>query len=284
MNTLQRLAASVSLAGIALIGSVSTAYAGPFIIAGTDADDHGSFSANANQDGWFFMQRALENLAPNVTNGNKQVVFLGSDQNSQAGNAAASAFNNSNLVAAGWTSIFINDAAIGTFLSGGAAGAGIIMMDSGSNVGGGANATERGLFTTNAAAINTFVGNGGGLFSQSNGYGWISALIPTLTVVNNGSQGLALTAAGNSAFPGLNNGDLSSGPWHNYFTNVGSLPILATSTAGFLGEAVILGAVGGSITNPDPVGVPDSGSFAFVYIALGGLLVAFRRSVRRSAN
>ncbi|WP_414664423.1 hypothetical protein [Horticoccus sp. 23ND18S-11] len=284
MNTLQRLAASVSLAGAALLGSVSTAYAGPFIIAGTDADDHGSFSAGANQDGWFFMQRALESLAPAVTNGNKQVVFLGSDQNTQAGNAAASAFNNSSLVAAGWTSVFINDAAIGTFLSGGAAGAGIIMMDSGGNVTGGATTTERGLFTTNAAAINTFVGNGGGLFSQANGYGWISALLPTLGDVDIQNQGLALTAAGSAAFPGLNNGDLSAGPWHNYFTNVGALTVFATSTqSATLGQAVIIGAVSGSITNPDPVGVPDAGSFAFVYIALGGLLVAFRRSVRRSA-
>lgn len=41
---------------------VSVAQAGPFILAGTDADDHGFANASGNQDGWFFMQRALENL------------------------------------------------------------------------------------------------------------------------------------------------------------------------------------------------------------------------------
>jgi len=36
-----------------------------------------------------------------------------------------------------------------------------------------------------------------------------------------------LTAAGNLAFPGLSNGDLSGGPWHNNFTgNLGGLIVL----------------------------------------------------------
>ena len=67
----------VSLAAASLMAS-SAAFAGPFILAGTDADDHGSVSGGVNQDGWFFMQRALENLATDVTNGNTTVAFLGS--------------------------------------------------------------------------------------------------------------------------------------------------------------------------------------------------------------
>lgn len=252
-------------------------HAGPFILAGTDADDHGFFGSGANQDGWFFMQRALENLAPGVTNGNKQVVFLGSNPGTQAGNAALSAFTNSTLPGLGWTAIFVNDAAVGTFLSGGLAGAGIIMMDSSdNNVSGGANASERGAFTANAGNINSFLGGGGGLFSQANGYGWVSALLPTLTVNPLQSTGLFLTPAGNSAFPGLNNGDLSSGPYHNYFTNTGALPILAVNSAQ---QAVILGAAGGTVTNPQ--GVPDSGSFAVIYIALAGMMLGFRRHLTK---
>ena len=73
----------------------SAAFAGPFILAGTDADDHGSVDGGVNQDGWFFMQRALENLATDVTNGNMTVAFLGST--SSALTAATSAFNLSSL-------------------------------------------------------------------------------------------------------------------------------------------------------------------------------------------
>ena len=64
----------------------SPSYAGPFILAGTDADadDHGSATASANVDGWLFMQKVLENLAPAVTNGNKTVVSLGSNPGSTA--------------------------------------------------------------------------------------------------------------------------------------------------------------------------------------------------------
>ena len=211
------------LAGIttlALLGTVSTSYAGPFILAGTDADDHGSVTgtvaSGVNQDGWFFMQRSLENLAPGVTNGSKVVAVLGSNPGTQAHNAALSAFNNSALPAAGWTLTTYNDAALTTFLSGGLAGAGIVMMDSAGNVSGGATGAELTAFTNNATNINTFLGNGGGLFSQSNGYGWVSALVPGLADVSASNTGLALTPAGNAAFPGLTNADLSAGPWHNY--------------------------------------------------------------------
>lgn len=244
---------------------IQSAMAGSFIIAGTDADDHGFVSGGANQDGWLFMQRSLENLAPGVTNGNKVVTVLGSS--STALSAASSAFNLSNLGGAGWSLQVVDGASnLQSFFDATAAfninNAGILMMDSGSsNVSGGADLSERGVFTTNATVIDSFLGAGGGLFSQANGYAWISALVPGLGVVGQQDDGLALTAAGSAAFPGLSNADLSSGPWHNYFTNVGSLPVLATSTdPRSFGVAVILGASGGSVTQPNPPSVPDSGS------------------------
>jgi hypothetical protein len=284
MKTRLRLLAGISAIGIALVGAVSTAYAGPYILAGTDADEHGSFSAGVNQDGWFFMQRALENLAPGVTNGNKQVVIMGSAVGGAAQIAALSAFNNSNLPGLGWTAITLNDGALTTFLTGGLAGAGIVMMDSAANVGGGASAAELAAFTANAALINNFLGAGGGLFSQANGYGWVSALVPGLGVTGFQTTGLTLTPAGNTAFPGLNNGDLSAGPWHNFFTNTGAIPILAT---GPNGQAVVIGSGGGTVTDPEPPptsAVPDGGSFFAVYLALGGLAFAFRRhSFKRAA-
>src|SRR4051794_12617466 len=115
------LAMTTVLSGLSL--AAPNAYAGPFILAGTDADDHGSVSgtvaSGTNQNGWLFMQKVLENLAPLVTNGNKVVTSLGSDPGTQAGDAALSAFNNSNLPGNGWTFQSINgQSAIAAFLTG----------------------------------------------------------------------------------------------------------------------------------------------------------------------
>jgi hypothetical protein len=269
---------AVAFAAATLIANAS--YAGPFILAGTDADDHGSANATTNFDGWLFMQKALENIAPSVTNVTNKVVYsLGSNVGSSAGDAAASAFSRSSLVAAGWTFQAINgDTNIATFLQG--ANGGIIMLDSGNNVGGGLDTAERAALTANASSINSFVGSGGGLFSQANGYGWLSALVPTLTVVDFSDTGLTLTAAGNAAFPSLTNADLSAGPWHNYFTGVGALPVLAE---GFGGVDVILGASGGSITVPVSA-VPEPETYALMIAGLGLVgAIARRRKAKQTA-
>ncbi len=54
-STKNRLLAGLSAIAFSLAGTVSTSYAGPFILAGTDADDHGSFNGTTNVDGWLFM-------------------------------------------------------------------------------------------------------------------------------------------------------------------------------------------------------------------------------------
>jgi PEP-CTERM motif len=263
-----------------------TAQAGPFILAGTDADDHGSVLAGVNQDGWFFMQRALENLAPGVTNGNTTVVVLGSSTG-EATNAATSAFNLSNLAGAGgWTLSFVDGVTdITNFfgVGGGLSGAGIIMLDSGGNVGGGITAAELAVLSTNANLINTFVGGGGGLFSQANGYSWLQPLVPGIVVNSDQESGLALTAAGSAAFPGLTNADLSSGPYHQNFDNFGSIPVLATGIGNFAGYDVILGASGGSITDPTvPPPIPEPSTYALMLAGLG--LVAYVARRRRGPN
>jgi len=155
------------------LGFSIQAQAGPFILAGTDADDHGSASATANNSGWLFMQRALENLttSASLNNGFLNVVNLGSEATRRAGLAAASAFGKSSLSGVGgWSFSNIDtDAAITNFLAGKGAvnvnNTGIIMMDSGGNVSGGSSSSEKALFTLNATAIDKFLGGGGGLFS-----------------------------------------------------------------------------------------------------------------------
>lgn len=271
------------LAAVFVVASVSLVNAGPFIFAGTDSDDHGGASATANQDGWLFMQKALENLAPEVANGNKVVTILGST--SSALSAATSAFNFSNLAGAGgWTLQTVTTANFATFFGagGGLANAGILMMDSGdSNVSGGVDGSA---FTSYATAINNFLGAGGGLFSQANGYQWVQSLVPTLTVTEQQNDtALTLTPSGNSAFPGLTNTDLSAGPWHNYFTNVGDIPVLATASD-FSGTTrnLIIGSVEGTVTNPCPTPqsctpVPEPTSLMLLGAALATIGIAKRR-------
>lgn len=249
----------------------SSAYAGPFILAGTDGDDHGSVSAGVNQNGWEFMQKSLQFLAPGVTTANKKVTVLGSTSTALA--AATSAFNLSTLVGLGWTLEVKTTADFATFFgAGGTLGTGILMMDSGVNVSGGVNGTA---FNPYAAAINNFLGAGGGLFSQANGYSWLGSLVPGLTVTGDSGSNLAVTAAGTTAFPGLTNADLSSGPWHNSFLNTGALQVFATSAdaGSTFGRAVVIGGIN-SITNP---GVPEPGTLALLGVALAAAAVVSKR-------
>jgi hypothetical protein len=74
-------------------GQASFGAAGTVIIDGTDANEHGSFDAanQVNLEGWLYIEKALDNIGPNVTNGNRVIVALGATPSTVAFGGAGAA-------------------------------------------------------------------------------------------------------------------------------------------------------------------------------------------------
>lgn len=296
-----------ALLGAVFLGMAGVAAAGPIIIAGTDADDHGFVSGGANFNGWKFMQSALENLLPQVGNGQKTAVCIGCNSSS-----ALNAFNSAYGLATkpvGWTSVVLTSSTdITGFFNGSGTtnvnNAGLIYMptDAG-NVGGGITAAQVAIVNSNASILNSFVAGGGGLFTQSQnyvtgGFGWLTTLLPGLNVHgdNDGtisnSNSLTITAAGNAAFPGLTNSDVSNAtPWHNWFDgSLGGLSVLVTGPARgpnrqVINGAVVLGGGGGTVIvcgqpGQPPCPTPEPETLPLLGLGLLGLVVALRRKLK----
>src|ERR1043166_7780931 len=102
-----RLATTFALA----LSASLAAWAGPVVIDGTDANDHGSTAGGTNVEGWVYMQKVLENESAAVNIGVAKVVAdLGTTDGTQARNAINSAFNLSSLPGSGWTLVHISTA------------------------------------------------------------------------------------------------------------------------------------------------------------------------------
>jgi hypothetical protein len=289
----------------ALLLSISTsAMAGPIIIAGTDADDHGHFDGTNNATGWSFMQKAFENIGGAVTNGNNSIVCIGC--NGFTASAAYDSATGLSSLAGSWTFHSITTTAdITNFFNGSGArnvgNTGIIYMPTvENNVGGGISNAQLAIVNANGGILNSFVAGGGGLFTQEQansaiGYGWLTTLLPGFTVMgdNNGgvwdSTNLQLTAAGAAAFPGLTNTDISNAtPWHAYFRNYGSLQALALGDGdnkGGFNDAVIIGGGAGTVLacgmqGQPPCAVPEPTSLGLVAVGAIGFLMRRRKSIK----
>lgn len=237
----RRTTHSLALAALFALATASPAVAGPVILGGDDLTDHGSRSGTVLSDGWLYIQKALENLAPAVTRprNDGSVAVLGSADNSTAtsGNAgAAYHFAVPNAAATtsltGTVSFHDGATAINTFFANLAIGAvnPAIIVTAGTGANNNLDSNEGTALANNALGIANFVNSGGGLLSHGSGstaYGWLTALIPGVSFPSGcSSSTLTLTVAGQLAFPGLTNANIQSGPCHNNFQNHG-LTVLA---------------------------------------------------------
>ncbi len=167
---------------------------GAIVLDGTDADNHGSFTGGANQNGWLYMQKVLNAIDPNITNGNKVLVALGVNPatggggggggGSSATQAILSAFTQSILPSQGWTLVYVSGAAnMTSYLNGQPAAAvtstnasagtvtigqtGFMYITTFGHASGDLTAAELQVIDNSGLDILSYVNGGGGLYTQT---------------------------------------------------------------------------------------------------------------------
>lgn len=219
-----------------LTTAAASALGGPVIIGGDDLTDHGCIDVAGDPiQGWLYLERALENVSPNVTRANDgSVAALGSDPGDadDCGNAG-SAIGVAAAEAGLSVTYYEGPDAIDEFftaLADGMASPRIIWI-AGTGASNDLDSDERDALAANATAIGDFVNAGGGLVSHGSAYEWLFGLLPGLASVDNGSSDdLYLTPEGAAAFPGVTESDVNAGPWHNFFEgDFGGLQVLVRS-------------------------------------------------------
>ena len=235
------LGAVLAVAGIGALGGPATAarasVGGPVILGGDDLTDHGGSVAGDPVQGWLYIQRAIEDIGPDVTRAGNDgsIAALGSSSNlPPVDGDAGSAIGLVGSKVGRTVAYYDGDVAINQFfvdLAGGTAKPAIIWI-AGSRASNDLSGTEPAALTANAPAIAAFVASGGGLMSHGTEYGWLTALLPSAsTNSSSSSDDLYFTAEGLAAFPSLTVGDINAGPWHSHFQgDLGGLAVLVRSS------------------------------------------------------
>ena len=272
----------------------SAAYAGPVIIGGDDLTDHGSASTYGvtNLTGWLYIEKAIGNLASNVTRpgNNGSIAALGSAASLATSSNAGAAIGSVAQKLGKTVTYYRNDTDVQTFfnqLTASTTNPAIIWIsgtgasnDFGDNVGGGA------VLATNASAIASFVASGGGLMVHSSQYNFLTTLLPGIVISNTCNRPVTLTPAGVSAFPGLSNADVSAGPCHASFSGqFGGLQVLGTDTGGlvvFLGGGATTTITPTPIASGPPSNIPTLSVWALILLSLLIGTATFAWSRRRT--
>ncbi len=236
------IAAAMLFSGVYRLADSSTGaraagVGGPVILGGDDLTDHGSVDGSGDAvEGWLYIQRAIENIGPNVTRAGNDgsIAALGSESGSVAtSDDAGAAIDLAGSKTSRTVAHYEGATEIDTFftnLASGAADPAIIHL-AGTGADNDFDSDEETAITAHAAEIAAFVSSGGGLLSHGSYYGWLTALLPDASTVSSGGDGLYFTADGLADLPSLTVPDISAGPWHNHFEgDLGGLKVLVRSS------------------------------------------------------
>jgi hypothetical protein len=200
----------------------SQAYAGPLILAGHDADDHGIVAAYAD---------LFDAIQANVTNGQTGILAIGADPPPSEAGDWITTVNNAMAVPQGVT--YVNGA--GNIAAVDLSTYAIIFVPSTEvdTPDGGITIAENDALIARAVDIASFVNTGGGLFgltqdSVANAYGYLGLFagitaqgVPSTGVCDGGAAGetyddVTPTAEGSAL--GITTGNVDGCCWHNTFT------------------------------------------------------------------
>lgn len=258
------LTAALVAVSAALLVANASADDGPVVLGGDDLTAHGERNAAGTQvfDGWLYIRKALENLAPGVTVANDgSVAVLGSSDSAAMAEDAGAAYHFAVPLAAATTSLsgaitFVEGVtAINQFFVNLANGTvtPAIIVSVGNFADNDQSDVEVAAMNANAPGIAAFVSAGGGLLAHGgsaddpNVYGWLPTLINGASyVIDCDFQTLVLTPAGQAAFPGLTNQDITTGvgggACHGHFLNHGLTPLARDVSNGTVRDIIIGGA------------------------------------------
>ena len=261
---------SKSLAATALTLAMSTsAWAGPVILMGIDAEDGGPGAHGAIG----VYQTLVNNLLGGVTNGGANVLVLGSN----GGNVAS--FWSALDAGIGASVTLGNSAAIGLQSFAGFAAIAIV-SDITNTPSGGMTVAQNNALATRQADIAAFINAGGGLLGFSSQFGASSysymAGLGAFTF-NTPAQYDDVTATIAGSALGISNTNLDVCCWHQTFTTFPSfLNVLATGPGG---AAAAIGGVTVTIGR-----VPEPITLALLGIGLAGLGLTRRRQKQEVAK